>query len=125
MFELCSVPVKEDVKLLSIDRLNSVIAASGKRGDEFAQTVINLKELRKTLACHRSCVSTYTSQQQIDRCNRKRKQEEKQHDADNTKTGGVEKMLSGKSFPQNCTYVQKKSYGIFYKMMAHLNGIAK
>ena len=70
----CKNPAKEEIKLMSDECIQSVTHSSIKHEDKFNERLNSLKAEGVILACHRSCGSSYISQQHINRYVRKRKQ---------------------------------------------------
>ena len=51
---------------MSDDRIQSIINASTQHEDSFAETIDQIKAEGNVIACHQSCVSSYTSWHHID-----------------------------------------------------------
>ena len=102
----CKNPAKEEIKRMSDERTQSVTHSSIKCEDKFNERLNSLKAESVILACHRSCVSYYTSQHHIDRYVRKRKQVEKKDNS--VEKGTRQSICQTFNFRKYCLFCGEK-----------------
>ena len=107
----CKNPAEEEIKRMSVERIQSVFHSSVKRQDKFNKQLNSLKAEGVLLAYHRSCDFSYTSQHHIVDKNAIQRKQEKEKDNSVEKIR-LQSICKTFNFRKHCIFCGEESKDI-------------